>query len=82
MNKIDSLESKRILFLQGPMGSFFKKFEKICIKQGAITKMIGFNGGDRFFSNKKSYVAYKDKRGNWENYMSNLLHLPFCKHTT
>lgn len=73
MNKIDSFESKRILFLQGPMGSFFKKFEKICIKQGAITKMIGFNGGDWFFSNKKSYVAYKDKKENWENYINNFL---------
>lgn len=38
-----------VLFLQGPLGPFFKRLARTFSKAGYITHKINFNGGDRFF---------------------------------
>jgi len=66
VNKIGTIKNKNILFLQGPMGSFFKKLDTLFTQHGATTYKVGFNAGDSFFSNKYNYIPYKDTRDNYE----------------
>ena len=73
MNSVGEIKNKNILFLQGPMGDFFQRLDNYFISKGAKTYKIGFNGGDWLFSNKHNYIAYKDKKENWENFISNFL---------
>ncbi|MEA3229241.1 MAG: hypothetical protein U9P38_09245, partial [Campylobacterota bacterium] len=69
MNSIGSVKDKNILFLQGPMGSFFKKLDNLFQKNGAITYKLGFNAGDSFFSNHYNYIPYRDKKENYEGFI-------------
>jgi len=69
MNKIGTIEDKNILFLQGPMGDFFKQLDNIFQKKGAKTYRIGFNMGDRFFSNAENYTPYRDKREDYKEFI-------------
>jgi len=48
MNRVGDIDGKNILFLQGPMGNFFKKLDKLFRKRGATTYKIGFNAGAMF----------------------------------
>ena len=73
MNKIGSLQNKNILFLQGPMGTFFKNIDTSFQKQGATTYKIGFNMGDQFFSLKKNYIPFKKKPEEWEKFVTEFL---------
>ncbi|WP_457743708.1 capsule biosynthesis protein [Sulfurimonas sp.] len=73
MNKIGSVKNKNILFLQGPMGNFFKKLDKFFRHYEAKTYKIGFNAGDSFFSNKDNYIAYRDTRENYETFIGDFL---------
>lgn len=73
MNSIGNIKNKNILFLQGPMGNFFKKLDKAFIKKGATTYKIGFNAGDSFFSNHFNYIAYKDTKENYSSFIKNFL---------
>ncbi len=73
MNKISNIKNQNILFLQGPMGNFFKEVALSFEKQGAITYKIGFNMGDWFFSKKENYIPYKGKSEEWEEYIASFL---------
>lgn len=73
MNNIGTIQNKNILFLQGPMGNFFKKVDNLFIKQGATTYKIGFNMGDSFFSNHFNYIAYRDKREEFASFIQDFL---------
>ncbi len=73
MNKIGTIDHKNILFLQGPMGNFFKTMDLAFRKKGANTYKIGFNAGDRFFSNKDNYIPYRDKKENWGSFIYDFL---------
>ncbi len=73
MNNIESLEGKNILFLQGPMGTFFKKLDSTFHKKGATTYRIGFNMGDQFFSHKHNFSPYKSTPKEWPNFIENFL---------
>lgn len=73
MNTICTIKNKNILFLQGPMGSFFKKLDVIFRKKGAKTYKIGFNAGDSFFSNHYNYTPYKDTRENYTTFITEFL---------
>jgi capsular polysaccharide export protein len=73
VNKISSLENKRILFLQGPMGTFFKRLDTNFRKQGAVTFKIGFNMGDRFFSYQDNYVPFSDMPTAWPEFIARFL---------
>lgn len=73
MNSIGTIENKNILFLQGPMGPFFKKMDTLFQSKGATTYKIGFNTGDCFFSNVYNYSSYRDTREGWQPYVREFL---------
>lgn len=69
MNSIGKLENKRVLFLQGPMGSFFARLDKEMRKEGATTYKIALNAGDWFYSNKDNVVAFTGRIEQWGRYI-------------
>ena len=73
MNSIGSIKNKNILFLQGPMGNFFKKLDNIFKKNGANTYKIGFNAGDSLFSNHYNYTPYRDTMDNYSAFITDFL---------
>ena len=73
MNSIGNTYQKNILLLQGPVGFFFKKLDKIFRSKGAKTYRIGLNSGDEFFSYKDNYTGYKGKPKDWENFIASYL---------
>ncbi|MEA1891322.1 MAG: capsular biosynthesis protein [Campylobacterota bacterium] len=73
MNKIGTIKDNNILFLQGPMGNFFKKLDSLFKKNGAKTHKIGFNAGDSFFSNHYNYIPYRDTRDNYKSFIEQFL---------
>ena len=73
MNTLGTIKNKNILFLQGPMGNFFKKLDHLFKENGAITYKIGFNAGDSFFSNHNNYIPYRDIRDNYGVFIRNFL---------
>lgn len=73
MNKIGIVNHKNILFLQGPMGNFFKNMDLAFRKRGAKTFKIGLNAGDRFFSNRDNYIPYRGKKKEWGKFIHDFL---------
>lgn len=73
MNTLGTIKNKNILFLQGPMGTFFKKLDNVFKKNGAKTYKIGFNAGDSFFSNHYNYIPFRDTRENYDIFITNFL---------
>jgi capsular polysaccharide export protein len=71
MNKIGTIKGKNVLFLQGPMGLFFKRLDSLLKKNGATTYKIGFNAGDSFFSNHYNYIPFRDKKDKFEIFITN-----------
>jgi capsular polysaccharide export protein len=72
-NYIGEINNKNILFLQGPMGGFFKRLDLLFRTMGAKTCKIGFNAGDCFFSNRDNYIAYRGRREAWPEYVADFL---------
>ncbi|SFV65346.1 Capsular polysaccharide export system protein KpsS [hydrothermal vent metagenome] len=73
MNSVGSVKNKNVLLLQGPMGSFFKKLDKLLKQNGATTYKIGFNAGDSFFSNHYNYIPYRDTKENYRAFIAKFL---------
>ena len=73
MNSIGSIKNKNILLLQGPMGGFFKKLDKVFQNAGAKTYKLGLNAGDSFFSNHYNYVPYKGTMEDYELFIATFL---------
>ena len=73
MNSFGSLEGKKILFLQGPMGTFFKKLDRNFRKKGAFTYRIGFNMGDQFFSYGDNYTPFRGSCKEWPEFIQDFL---------
>lgn len=71
MNRIGTLKDKNILFLQGPMGRFFKDLSYAFQQKGATTFSIGFNMGDQFFAPKSQFTPFRASPEEWT---------PFIKH--
>jgi len=69
MNSLGSLKNKNILFLQGPMGTFFKRLDQNFRKKGALTYRIGFNMGDQFFSYRDNYTAFREESEKWPSFI-------------
>ena len=69
MNSLGSLKNKKLLFLQGPMGTFFKRLDQNFRKKGAVTHRIGFNMGDQFFSTSDNYTAFREKPEIWPEFI-------------
>jgi len=70
--KLGEVKEKNILFLQGPMGNFFKNVAIYLEKKGANTFFLGFNLADWFFS-YKNYTAYKGKVEDFEEFFERFL---------
>lgn len=68
-NRIGDIKGKNVLLLQGPMGTFFNKLTKICIKKGANPFRIGFNAGDQFFALKHNFYPYKGTPKQWPKFI-------------
>jgi len=65
---------KNILFLQGPLGEFFKLLSSFIDNEtNANTHHITFNGGDDWFSKRKHSHAYRDEPAAWQSYLSNFI---------
>jgi len=73
VNSIGEIKGKHILFLQGPVGFFFKKLDKQFRLKGATTYRIGLNAGDEFFSYKDNYTSYGDTPDNWAEFIRSYL---------
>jgi len=73
VNDIGSVIGKNILFLQGPVGFFFKKVGKQFEDKGANVYRIGLNAGDSFFSSSHNYTPYKGKPEEWHAFIANFL---------
>jgi capsular polysaccharide export protein len=74
MNSIGGIKNKNILFLQGPMGPFFKKMDTLFKQEGATTYKVGFNAGDCLFSNFYNYTSYRGTREEWPEFIENFLY--------
>ena len=73
MNKIGDLVGKNVLFLQGPMGTFFRKLDKTFQEKGATTYRIGFNMGDQFFAYQHNYMPYRQTPKKWPKFIEDFL---------
>ncbi len=73
MNKIGSVAGKNVLFLQGPIGPFFKKLDKHFRKLGAKTFKITLNAADWLFSNKDNTYPFFGTRDDWEEFIYDFL---------
>ena len=61
---------KNILFLQGPVGSFFRQLADFMAKQIDVTTyQITINGGDEIFSRNKRTTAYLGKPNDWSEFL-------------
>ena len=70
MNRnLTNIKNKNILFLQGPMGNFFRKLQFKLSKRNNVFR-IGFNKGDEFFSLKHNFYPYKDTVKEWRSFIS------------
>jgi len=72
-NKIGEIGNKNILFLQGPMGSFFKKLDYNFRQMGAKTYRIGFNMGDWIFSYHDNYTPFAGRPEEWPAFIEQFL---------
>ncbi|MEA2048178.1 MAG: capsular biosynthesis protein [Campylobacterota bacterium] len=75
MNSFGSLKGRKILFLQGPMGLFFKRLDTNFRKKGALTYRIGLNMGDQFFSHKDNYTPFRGRAEEWSVFIKDFLEL-------
>lgn len=71
MDIVGDISNKKILLLQGPMGSFFNKLDHKFMKLGARTFRIGLNAGDEFFADSKHFTPFKGRIEEWTSFISN-----------
>lgn len=70
---VGNIKDKNILFLQGPMGVFFDYLGCFFIKNNAKIFTIGFNFGDYFYANKKTYISYKGTQTDWAEFFKSFI---------
>lgn len=56
------LQCRRVLMLQGPMGTFFNRVAAWLKEQDIVVKKINFSGGDWLFHRKLDAVDYKGEQ--------------------
>jgi capsular polysaccharide export protein len=66
MKIIGDIQGAKILFLQGPMGTFFKRLNAFFRENGATTYTICFNAGDRVFASPQHTFNFREKPSAWE----------------
>ncbi|MGB3209244.1 MAG: capsular biosynthesis protein [Desulforhopalus sp.] len=73
MKIIGDIQGSKILLLQGPMGTFFRKLDQYFTRHGAVTYKICFNAGDRLFALRKNRVDYRGNSQQWRGYITTFL---------
>ena len=66
-------QTPSVLFLQGPLGPFFRELAREFSGNGYITHKINFNGGDRFYSGADHCVDYIGSVEQWPEFLENYL---------
>jgi capsular polysaccharide export protein len=76
---LDFFKNKRVLLLQGPVGSFFYRFSQDLKRHGAIVHKVNFNLGDCFYYpfNAHFYCGEMDQ---WPQYFESLIHAEQITH--
>ncbi|MFK0574083.1 capsule biosynthesis protein [Endozoicomonas sp.] len=65
--------SKSVLFLQGPLGPFFRELAREFSAHDYRTHKINFNGGDRFYSGADHCVDYVGSVTDWPGFLERYL---------
>jgi capsular polysaccharide export protein len=73
MNRVGTVDKKNILFLQGPIGFFFRDLDLLFRSKGATTFKITLNSADWLFSNKDNTYPFKGKRDEWQHFIESFL---------
>lgn len=60
----------QILFLQGPLGPFFKLLAHYFSSKGHGTHKINFNGGDRFYAGAENIIDYCGTTEEWQAFLT------------
>ena len=63
------LQCRRVLMLQGPMGTFFNRVAAWLGEQDVVVKKINFNGGDWLFHRKLDAVDYRGSLGDFPGFL-------------
>ena len=66
-------ESYSVLFLQGPLGPFFRRLAQHFSAAGCDTHKINFNGGDRFYSGADHVLDYSGTPEGWPSFLQHYL---------
>ncbi|MET4696586.1 capsule biosynthesis protein [Endozoicomonas lisbonensis] len=67
------MQKSSVLFLQGPLGPFFRELAGAFTRAGYYTHKINFNGGDRFYAGADSVVDYQGKPNDWPAFLQEYL---------
>lgn len=73
--QVKSMQERKFLFLQGPIGGFFKKLSDKLQSEGHKVLHVNFNGGDRFFWNDENCIDYTLPMSEWQGYISDIARL-------
>ena len=65
--------STNLLFLQGPLGPFFRELARYLSREGFCTHRINFNAGDRFYSGADIVSDYVGTPDGWSQYLEHYL---------
>ncbi|AMO58713.1 capsule biosynthesis protein [Endozoicomonas montiporae] len=68
-----SVHKSSVLFLQGPLGPFFRELAGAFSRAGYCTHKINFNGGDRFYAGADKVVDYQGEPDNWLAFLQEYL---------
>ncbi|MCP3942058.1 MAG: capsular biosynthesis protein [Desulfobacteraceae bacterium] len=73
MKIVGDIQGAKILLLQGPMGTFFRKLDDFFTCQGAVVYKICFNAGDKLFSHGKNRFDYRQNCDDWARYVTKFM---------
>lgn len=67
------MHRQSVLFLQGPLGPFFRELAREFSAHGYITHKINFNGGDRFYSGADHCCDFVGSARHWPDFLQKYL---------
>ena len=67
------LTNRSVLFLQGPLGPFFRELASAFSATGYVTHKINFNGGDQFYSGADQVTDYCGTPEQWPDHLRQYL---------
>ena len=67
------MQKSSVLFLQGPLGPFFRELAGAFSQAGYCTHKINFNGGDRFYAGADCVTDYQGKPDDWPTFLQEYL---------